>query len=67
MSLESKCKYQADDGTHYTISGVPRPLGYMENPYIGKDGRDYPTIDSFREANKRYIQQAYPPKFKNSL
>ena len=33
--------------------------GFMENPYIGKDGRDYHSIEALREANKMYNNSVY--------
>ncbi len=36
-----------------------RPLDYMEKPYIGKDGRDYPTLEA---ANRQYMQEMMPYK-----
>jgi hypothetical protein len=34
--------------------GIPRPKDWMENPYIGKDGRDYHTYEALDAANVEF-------------
>ncbi|MBI2629116.1 hypothetical protein HYW74_03465 [Candidatus Pacearchaeota archaeon] len=33
---------------------IPRPEGYMENPYKGDDGRDYHNPEDLARANEEY-------------
>lgn len=33
---------------------IPRPKGYVEKPYIGRDGKDYHSIKDLQEADERY-------------
>lgn len=39
------------------IGGVPRPNDWMENPYIGEDGKSYHTLEAFRQANQDYFRR----------
>ncbi len=32
----------------------------MENPYIGKDGRDYYTLESLEQANRQFNASRFP-------
>jgi len=36
-----------------------RPVGYMENPFIGNDGKDYHSTDALRTANEAHFQQTH--------
>lgn len=36
------------------IKDIPRPKDWMENPYIGKDGRDYHTLEALKVANAEF-------------
>lgn len=39
-----------------------KPKGRMENPYyIGKDGRDYPSVEALRQANEIDRRRNYKP------
>ena len=37
-------------------SAIPRPEGWMENPYIGPRGEDCHTIESLRAAQEDYAR-----------
>ena len=41
---------------------IPRPEKYMENPFKGKDSRDYHTTEALAEANAEYDKRFYPDK-----
>jgi len=53
------------DGTPMTIKKIGRPEDYMENPYIGKDGRDYHTLEALMEANREQKRQLFPKNINN--
>lgn len=38
---------------------IPRPSGFMENPYIGRDGRDYHSVKALGVANADYVRRTY--------
>ena len=38
---------------------VPRPTGYMDNNYIGDDGKDYHSTDALRAANEAHFRQTH--------
>jgi hypothetical protein len=42
--------------------GIPRPTGFMENPFIGKDGRDYHSYEALKEANEAYFERMFQEK-----
>ncbi|MEK6887028.1 MAG: hypothetical protein AABW88_04295 [Nanoarchaeota archaeon] len=33
---------------------IPRPIDFMQNPFIGRDGRDYQSYESLRQANEEH-------------
>lgn len=35
---------------------IPQPQRFMENPYIGRDGRDYDSVEALFEADNLWIQ-----------
>lgn len=39
---------------------MERQKDYMENPYIGKDGRDYHTFEALEKANAEYFAMMFP-------
>jgi hypothetical protein len=39
---------------------ITEPL--KENPYLGKDGHDYQTIDALKQANREYAERMYGKK-----
>jgi len=41
---------------------VPRPDRWMENPYIGKDGRDYHSFEALQQANAEHNEGMFPKK-----
>ena len=47
--------------------GIPRPEGYMENPFIGKDGRDYHSAEALFQANKNWFERNNPKRIPNLL
>ena len=36
------------------IVDIKRPENWMENPYIGRDGRDYHTYEALQSANAEF-------------
>ena len=44
--------------------GIPRPEGYMKNPYIGKDGKDYHSPEVLAQANAEYLRRMHPKKIR---
>ena len=38
---------------------IPRPEGWMENPFIGKDGRDYHSVEALETANREYAERMF--------
>ncbi|QQG38818.1 MAG: hypothetical protein HYS32_04450 [Candidatus Woesearchaeota archaeon] len=36
-----------------------RPEGWMENPFIGRDGRSYHSHEALKEANKGYRERHF--------
>ena len=40
-------------------SKIPRPEGFVENPYIGKDGKDYHSIAALSQADTEYYRQMF--------
>ena len=38
---------------------VVRPEGRMGNPYIGKDGKDYDSIEALEEANRQFHNRMF--------
>jgi|SRR3989338_4320599 len=46
---------------------IPRPEGYMENPYKGKDGREYHTHEDLQAANAEVKRQLFPQKVRSAL
>ena len=41
---------------------IPRPDGWMKNPYIGNDGRDYHGVEALRQANAEHNDRMYQKK-----
>jgi hypothetical protein len=41
---------------------IPRPEGWMENPYIGKDGQDYHSVEALIQANADYNDRMFQKK-----
>lgn len=39
--------------------GPMRPEGWMENPYIGKDGKDYHSFEALKRANEEWTRQMF--------
>ena len=37
-----------------------RPEGYMESPYIGKDGKEYHSVEALKCANDEWLRRMYP-------
>lgn len=36
------------------MNDLERPKDWMENPYIGKNGKDYHTVEALHAANEEY-------------
>lgn len=36
-----------------------RPVGYMENPFIGDDGKDYHSTDALHSSNDAHFRQTH--------
>lgn len=45
--------------------GIPRPVGYMDNPFIGDDGKDYHSPKALRAANQVHFARTH--HFKSSV
>lgn len=43
--------------------GILRPKGWTNNPYKGKDGKDYHTLEALQEADRRFKAGRIIPEF----
>ena len=41
------------------IEGIPRSEGWMKNPYLGKDGKDYHSVEELETANRNYCDRMF--------
>lgn len=53
-------KNYVDSTEQKSLAKIMRPEGFMDNPYIGDDGRDYHSLEALQRANQEYFDRMFP-------
>ncbi len=60
MIRDQKFLVPEKDANPWRQGGVFRPDNWMENPYKGKDGGDYHSVEALRTANTEWRLANFP-------